>query len=125
MESFDNDISLEGAHLARFHDRSAPGGQSRRNLRADEAGVAVPRRDEASYADRSHEDVRGTRFLYKIVGFENPRGIGERLRRVAGGGLGAPYRGAILFHGRLHDVLLSAFDFRMQPPEHVDTFGLR
>jgi hypothetical protein len=89
MESFDDDIGLEGAHLARFHDRSAPGGQSRRDLRADEAGVAIPECNEASYADRSHEDVRDARFLFEIVAFENLRGIGERLRRVAGGGLGA------------------------------------
>src|SRR3984893_14501746 len=118
-----DDIGLDGAHLAGFHDRSAAGGESGRDLRADEACVAIPGRDESGDADRSHEDSRGAGFPFEIVGFENRRGVGERLHRVAGRGLGALLRGAILLHRSQHDILLPAFDFSMQPPEHVDAFA--
>jgi hypothetical protein len=123
VKSVNDDIGLDGAHLAGFHDRSAAGGESGRDLRADEACVAIPGRDESGDADRSHEDSRGAGFPFEIVGFENRRGVGERLHRVAGRGLGALLRGAILLHRSQHDILLPAFDFSMQSPEHVDAFA--
>src|SRR5471030_2023782 len=125
MKRFYDDIGLEGAHLARFHDRSAPRGESIRNLGAYEAGVAVPRCDEASYADGVHEYICIPRLPFKIVGFEKLCGIGEWLHCGARGKLGAFYGSAILLHRGLFDVFLPSFDFRMQLPKHIDTFGLR
>src|SRR5258708_7441770 len=82
MQRFGYHLRLDRTPPARLYDRRAPGSNSSSELAANEAGIAVPRRDEASDTQGLHHHLGRTDATRKAIILQDPGHIEEDICRV-------------------------------------------
>ena len=124
MQRFGDDLRLDRAHLARLDDRRATGSDSGSELAANEAGVAVPGRDEAGDTQGLHHHLGHADAPRKAIALQNPDHIEQDIRRVVSHETGTRDGCAILFDDCFQQFLPTRFHGGVHPPQQGDAFGL-
>jgi len=124
MQRFGDDARLHRAHFARFDDRRATRRERRRQLAADKAGVAIPRRDQPGNAERLHHYFCRTRVTHERIVFEHLRRFQQHVARVSRHPAPARNRCAVFFDDGLEKLILFRDDGGVHALQHVDSFAL-
>jgi hypothetical protein len=124
MQRFGYHLRLDRTHLARLDDCRATGRDCGRELAANEAGIAVPRRDEAGDTQGLHHHLGRADATRKAIILQNPGHIEQDICRVVSHEAGARDGCAILFDNCFQQVLPTRLDGGVHPPQQCDAFGL-